>query len=52
MKNLKIYCVTNKAIDFLSNTNYDLAWVGQEKAPKDYLKCDTGDNIYLKEKNY
>ena len=52
MKNLEIYCVTNKVIDFLSDTNYDIAWVGQEKAPKNYLKCDTGDNIYLKEKNY
>ena len=52
MKNLEIYCVTNKMIDFLSNTNYDIAWVGQEKAPENYLTCDTGDNIYFKEKNY
>ncbi len=52
MKNLEIYCVTNKALNFLNDTNYERAWVGQEDAPKDYLKCDNGDNIYFKEKNY
>ena len=52
MKNLEIYCVTNKNVNFLDDTNYKIAWVGQEKAPKNYLTCDSGDNIFFKEKNY
>ena len=52
MKNLEIYCVTNKALSFLNDTNYERAWVGQENPPKNYLRCDNGDNIYFKEKNY
>ena len=52
MKHLEIYCVTNKALSFLNDTNYERAWVGQENPPKNYLRCDNGDNIYFKEKNY
>ncbi|MDC3038725.1 DUF4422 domain-containing protein [Candidatus Pelagibacter sp.] len=52
MKNLKIYCVTNKKIDFVSKSNYFFGWVGKELAPKDYLTCNTQDNIFIKEKFY
>ena len=52
MKNLKIYCVTNKKIDFVSKSNYFFGWVGKEAAPKDYLTCNTQDNIFIKEKFY
>ena len=52
MKDLEIYCVSNKTLDFLSNTNYEIGWVGKEKAPKNYLTCDSGDNIFYKEKYY
>lgn len=49
---LELYCVTNKRIKFLENTNYKLCWVGSEKAPDNYLKCDSGINIFSKEKYY
>ena len=52
MKNLKIYCVTNKKLDFVSKSNYFFGWVGKEPAPKDYLTCNTQDNIFIKEKFY
>ena len=52
MKNLKIYCVTNKKINFVSKSNYFFGWVGKEPAPKDYLTCNTQDNIFIKEKFY
>ena len=50
MKNLKIYCVTNKKLDFVSKSNYFFGWVGEGPAPKDYLTCNTQDNIFIKEK--
>ena len=52
MKNLEMYCVTNKNLNFLDDTNYKIAWVGQEKPPQNYITCDNGDNIFFKEKNY
>ena len=52
MKNLKIYCVTNKKIDFVSKSNYFFGWVGKDTAPKNYLTCNTQDNIFIKEKFY
>ena len=52
MKNLKIYCVTNKKLDFVSKSNYFFGWVGEGPAPKDYLTCNTQDNIFIKEKFY
>ena len=51
MKNLEMYCVTNKTINFLHDTNYKIGWVGQEKPPQNYISCDNGDNIFFKEKN-
>ncbi len=50
--NLELYCVTNKRTKFLENSNYKLGWVGLEKAPENYLKCDNGINIFSKEKYY
>ena len=52
MENLKIYCVTNKKLDFVSKSNYFFGWVGEEPAPKDYLTCNTQDNIFIKERFY
>lgn len=52
MKNLEIYCVTNKKLDFLEKTHLKLVGVGQEKFSEDYIRCDTKDNIYFKEKYY
>ncbi len=52
MKNLNIFCITNKRIKFLENFHYNLAWVGQEKSPENYIKCDSKKNIFYKEKNY
>ena len=52
MENLKIYCVTNKKLDFISKSNYFFGWVGKETAPKNYLTCNTQDNIFIKEKFY
>ncbi len=52
MKNLKMYCVTNKEINFLDKTNYNIGWVGKEISPKNYINCKSGDNIFYKEKHY
>jgi hypothetical protein len=52
MNNLKIYCVTNKRLDLLEKFSYDLGWVGPEKAPENYIKCDNKENIFFKEKYY
>ena len=50
MKNLEIFCVTNKSIKFLEKTGYKIAAVGREKFPKKYIKCNKKRNIYHKEK--
>ena len=47
MKNLKIYCVTNKVINFVDNTNYNIGWVGQEKPPKNYILCNSKNIEFL-----
>ena len=52
MKNLKMYCVTNKVVNFLNDTNYNIGWVGKEKSPKNYINCNSGDNIFYKERHY
>jgi len=52
MSNLKMYCVTNKKLKFLENTKLILAGVGKEKFSNKYLRCDTRDNIFHKEKHY
>ena len=52
MSNLKIYCVTNKVVNFLGNLDYEIGWVGQGKPPKNYISCNEGDNIFYKEEYY
>ena len=52
MKNLKMYCITNKRVNFLENTKYNIGWVGKEKTPINYISCNSGDNIFFKEKYY
>ena len=52
MNNLEMYCVTNKRLKYLENFSYNLAAVGKEKLPKNYIKCNTGENIFSKEKYY
>ena len=52
LENLEIYCVTNKPIPNLENTDLNLAKVGKEKFSNTYLSCDNGDHIFDKEKNY
>ena len=51
MKNLEIFCITNKIIE-QPNLNYKMGWVGQKNPPEDYIKCDSLDNIFFKEKYY
>ena len=52
MNKLELYCVTDKRVEQLEKTNYYLAAVGKERLPKNYLRCDTGDNIFYKEEYY
>ena len=49
---IEMYCVTNKRLKFLENFTYNLSWVGKKKSPDNYLKCDSMDNIFFKEKYY
>lgn len=51
-KKIKIYCVTNKELPFLKDTNYYFAGVGNNHFPKSYLLSNERDNIHYKEKNY
>ena len=52
MKNIKMYCVTNKILNLLDDSNYNLGWVGNEEPPKNYILCNDIDNIFYKEKYY
>ena len=52
MSNLEIFCITDKEVKLLKNTDYKPAAVGLKDLPKNYLRCDTNDNIFYKEKNY
>ena len=52
MNLLDIYCVTNKHVNFLENTNYKVGWVGLEKPMPNYINCNEKDNIFYKEKYY
>ena len=52
MSKLKIYCVTNKEINFLNRPEYLLSWVGKHAPPQNYITCDKKDNIFFKEKFY
>ena len=48
MSKLEIYCVTNKAIKSLEKFHYTLCSVGKENFSDNYLKSNTGDNIFFK----
>jgi len=52
MKHLDIYCVTNKHVNFLKGTDYNIGWVGKEKSLPNYINCNEKDNIFYKEKYY
>ena len=52
MSTLEIYCITNKRLLAIEDTNYKLAGVGLGNFPERYLKCNTNDNIFHKEKHY
>ena len=52
MKNLDIYCVTDKKLNFLEKTPLKLVGVGKENFSEKYLRCDEKKNIYHKEKYY
>ena len=52
MKNLKIYCVTNKKSKYLEQLPYQLVGVGKEKFSGKYIDCKRKKNIQKKEKNY
>ena len=51
-KDLEIFCVTNKHLNFFNDINYKLAAVGKNNFPANYLTCNTGDNIFYKEEYY
>ena len=52
MKELEIYCITNKVVHHLNDTGYNIGWVGRKKCPNNYITCDNKDNIFFKEKYY
>ena len=52
MIKLEMYCITNKVVNLLNETNYKVGWVGREKPPNNYLACNAQDNIFFKEKYY
>ena len=52
MPNLKIFCVTDKEVKFLENTDYNIGWVGPNIPPKNYIQSNDKDNIFFKEKYY
>ena len=43
MEKLKIYCVTNKKLDFLKNSSYKIGWVSKDESLPNYILCDKGD---------
>jgi len=52
MKKLEMYCITNKVVSILDQTNYKIGWVGQKKPPNHYILCNSKNNIFYKEKYY
>ena len=51
-KNLIIYCVSNRDLEFLKKLDYKLAGVGKDNFSKEYIKSDNLDNIFFKEEHY
>jgi len=52
MTKLEMYCVTNRRLKFLENSNYNLSWVGLDSCPENYIKSNDKINIFPKEKYY
>ena len=52
MNNLKIYCVTDKKLDYLEDLDLLLASAGKNQLPNKYINCNEGDNINYKEEYY
>ena len=46
-KNLLIYCVSNRDLEFLKKLDYKLAGVGKSNFSKEYIKSDNLDNIFF-----
>ena len=47
MVKLKIFCVTNKMVPALENSNYILGGVGKSNFNNYYLRSDHGINIFF-----
>ncbi len=52
MTRLKIYCITNIQSEKLEKLDINLVGVGNNRFNLKYLKCEGGENINFKEKNY
>ena len=48
--NLKLFCVTNKQLNYLDSLPLILVGVGKKKFKKNYITCLKGRNIQKKEK--
>ena len=51
-KKIKLFCVTDKPLKNLENTNLILAGVGKNNFDKKYIDCSTKINIFNKEEYY
>ena len=52
MAKLKIFCVTNKQVPALENSNFILSAVGDNDFGDNYIQSNIKDNIIYKEKYY
>lgn len=52
MRNLEIYCVTDKDLSYLKRLPYNLAGVGKSNFPKEYYLANTNENIHHNEEYY
>jgi len=52
MAKLKIFCVTNKQVPALENSNFILSGVGNNEFNNKYIKSNNKKNIFFKEQYY
>ena len=52
MAHPKIYCITNIQSEKLEKLSVNLVGVGKNSFNSNYIKCEGGENINFKEKNY
>ena len=45
MNKVKIFCITNIQSEKLENLGLNLVGVGKNKFNKNYITCDSGENI-------